>query len=234
MTFTQLRSIVATELKIDLTTNQEEQLSKFLFLLQEWNNYFNLTAITDTEKVIEKHFYDCLIPAKYVMLDHKSLIDIGTGAGFPGLVLAIAFPNAHITLLEPNNKKIRFLNTVISALSLKNVHVICGRAESQPQLREQFDYAIARAVKPLNILIELCLPFVKVNGLFLAMKSQGVDDEIRSATKACTVLKCSIKEKYVDYLPTDQDERVNLVIVKNDKTPLRYPRPYSQISAKPL
>jgi len=234
MTFVELRQIVEARIGIKLTESQEEHLAKFLALLQEWNGYFNLTAITEEGQIIEKHFLDSLLPAKYITLSQKTLIDIGTGAGFPGLVLAIVFPNMDVTLLESNNKKVRFLDTVVSTLELKNVQVICGRAESQPTLRERFDIVIARAVKPLNILLELCIPFSKVGGCFIAMKSQGVDEEIVAAEKAMASLKCSIKERHIDYLPTDHDERVNLFIVKNDKTPIRYPRQYNQISTKPL
>lgn len=234
MTFIELRQIVEKKICVTLTNDQEERLIRFLALLQEWNGYFNLTAITEEGQIVEKHFLDSLLPTKYINLSKKTIIDIGTGAGFPGIVIAIVFPEVDVTLLESNNKKVRFLNAVVTALELKNVQVVCGRAEEQPTLRERFDYVIARAVKPLNILLELCIPFCKVGGCFIAMKSHGVEEEIVAAQKAMASLKCTIKERHIDYLPTENDERINLIIVKNDKTPLHYPRQFNQISAKPL
>ena len=195
---------------------------------------FNLTAITDEEQIIEKHFLDSLLPLKYVSIKEKSLIDIGSGAGFPGVVLAIANPQAEIVLLEPNNKKARFLQTVKDKLNLDNVAIVVGRAETQIALRGKFDFAIARAVKQLNILLELAIPLLKVKGLFIAMKSQGASEEIIASKKAMQILKVKIVACHEDILPTDKDLRVNLLIVKNDTTPLRYPRIYSQISSKPL
>ena len=234
MNFEQFQDYCMNELNLTLSASRMGAFTSYLALLKEWNVMFNLTAITDEEKIIEKHFLDSLLPLKYVSIKEKSLIDIGSGAGFPGVVLAIANPQANIVLLEPNNKKARFLQTVKDNLHLDNVTIVVGRAETQNTLREEFDFAIARAVKQLNILLELAIPLLKVKGLFIAMKSQGASEEIIASKKAMQILKAKIVVCHEDILPTDKDLRVNLLIVKNDTTPLRYPRIYSQISSKPL
>jgi len=234
MIFTEFAKYLKTNLSLEIDKKQEEQLLTYLSMLQEWNKLFNLTAISESEQIIEKHFLDSLIPLKYFKPVHKSLIDIGTGAGFPGLVIAIMSPLADVTLLEPNNKKIRFLEAVKEKLGLDNVTIISGRAENLKSSRETFDIAIARAVKPLNVLLELAIPLVKTKGLFIAMKSQNVNDEIALSKKAFSLLKCRIANHFEDYLPTEKDVRINLFIVKNDVTPLKYPRAFNLISAKPL
>lgn len=234
MTFTTFVQYVKDNLCLELTDKKCQRLQIYLAMLKEWNEFFNLTAITDDEKVIEKHFLDSLLPSKYLDFSNNKLIDVGSGAGFPGLVLAIVFDDALVTLLEPNNKKVRFLKAVVEKLSLTNVTIVMGRAETQVDLRETFDIAIARAVKPLNILLELVIPFIKVKGSFVAMKSQGVNEEIKQANNAFTLLKCKVTQCFEDVLPTDKDIRVNLLINKYDLTPLRFPRSYNLISAKPL
>ena len=234
MNFEQFQDYCMNGLKLTLSASQMGAFVSYLALLKEWNVMFNLTAITDEEQIIEKHFLDSLLPLKYVSIKERSLIDIGSGAGFPGVVLAIANPQAEIVLLEPNNKKARFLQTVKDNLHLDNVTIVVGRAETQNALRQKFDFAIARAVKQLNILLELAIPLLKVKGLFIAMKSQGASEEIIASKKAMQILKAKIVACHEDILPTDKDLRVNLLIVKNDTTPLRYPRIYSQISSKPL
>ncbi len=225
---------VNQHLNIVLEKEQIEAFATYLNMLKEWNNLFNLTAIVDDEQIVEKHFLDSLIPLKYVSLIDKKVIDIGTGAGFPGMAIAIALPEVKMTLLEPNNKKIRFLTAVKDKLQLKNATIISGRAETENELRERYDVAIARAVKQLNILLELSTPLLKVKGFFIAMKSSSVNEEIALSKKALNVLKCTIQAIHQDILPTEKDERVSVIIVKNDTTPNRYPRPYHLISAKPL
>ncbi|MDY0345767.1 MAG: 16S rRNA (guanine(527)-N(7))-methyltransferase RsmG [Bacilli bacterium] len=234
MTLETFKEYCKINLKIDLNSKQIKHFEFYLSMLKEWNAMFNLTAITDEEQIIEKHFLDSLIILKYISLKDKSLIDIGSGAGFPGVVLAIMNPATKIVLLEPNNKKARFLQVVKEKLSLGNVSVIVGRAEAQKIYREKFDFATARAVKQLNILLELAIPLLKVKGTFVAMKSQSVNEEINNAKKAFRTLNSKIVSRQEDILPTDKDIRINLFIVKNDSTPLRYPRVYGQISAKPL
>ncbi len=225
---------VNQHLNIVLEKEQIEAFATYLNMLKEWNNLFNLTAIVDDEQIVEKHFLDSLIPLKYVSLIDKKVIDIGTGAGFPGMAIAIALPEVKMTLLEPNNKKIRFLTAVKDKLQLKNATIISGRAETENELRERYDVAIARAVKQLNILLELSTPLLKVKGFFIAMKSSSANEEIALSKKALNVLKCTIQAIHQDILPTEKDERVSVIIVKNDTTPNRYPRPYHLISAKPL
>jgi 16S rRNA (guanine527-N7)-methyltransferase len=225
---------VNQHLNIVLEKEQIEAFATYLNMLKEWNNFFNLTAIVDDEQIVEKHFLDSLIPLKYVSLKDKKVIDIGTGAGFPGMAIAIALPEVKMTLLEPNNKKFRFLSAVKDKLQLKNVTIISGRAETENELRERYDVAIARAVKQLNILLELSMPLLKVKGFFIAMKSSSANEEIALSKKALNVLKCTIQAIHQDILPTEKDERVSVIIVKNDTTPNRYPRPYHLISAKPL
>ena len=225
---------VNQHLNIVLEKEQIEAFATYLNMLKEWNNFFNLTAIVDDEQIVEKHFLDSLIPLKYVSLKDKKVIDIGTGAGFPGMAIAIALPEVKMTLLEPNNKKFRFLSAVKDKLQLKNATIISGRAETENELRERYDVAIARAVKQLNILLELSTPLLKVKGFFIAMKSSSVNEEIALSKKALNVLKCTIQAIHQDILPTEKDERVSVIIVKNDTTPNRYPRPYHLISAKPL
>lgn len=234
MTLETFVSYCQKELKIELSKRQIECFATYLAMLKEWNLMFNLTAITEDEQIIEKHFLDSLLPLKYISIKGKSLIDIGSGAGFPGMVLAIVNPDARIVLLEPNNKKAKFLDVVKEKLSLNNVTVVIGRAETQILDREAYDFATARAVKQLNILLELAIPLLKVKGTFIAMKSQNVSEEMSASKNALKTLKSKIISCHEDILPTDRDVRINLFIVKNDITPSRFPRIYSQISAKPL
>lgn len=225
---------VKQQLNIVFNKEQIGAFATYLDMLKEWNNLFNLTSIVDDEQIVEKHFLDSLIPLKYVSLKDKKIIDIGTGAGFPGMVIAIALPEAKITLLEPNNKKIRFLKAVKEKLRLENVIIIAGRAETENELREEYDFAIARAVKQLNILVELSTPLLKVKGFFIAMKSSSVNEEILLSKRALNILNCAIQAIHQDILPTEKDERATVIIVKNDKTPNCYPRSYHLISRKPL
>ena len=210
-----------------------EKFSKYRELLLEWNEKFNLTAITDLDEIEEKHFIDSLYLDKFVDVDHKSLLDVGTGAGFPGLALAIAHPSLKVTLLESNGKKISFLEEVVKELKLDNVIVVQSRAEEFFD-REHFDIVTARAVKELNILLELTIPFVKVGGVFVAYKSRSVDEEIKHAQNALKTLDLHRISKCEYNLPKSQDNRVLLVILKEKATKKRYPRSYSEIVKKPL
>ncbi|MFA5421673.1 MAG: 16S rRNA (guanine(527)-N(7))-methyltransferase RsmG [Bacilli bacterium] len=234
MTFQEFDTYLKESLEIGLSEVQKEQFQTYLSMLQEWNRLFNLTAVTDEVQIIEKHFLDSLLPLKYISIQGRRLLDIGSGAGFPGIVWAIVNPCSMITLLEPNNKKARFLHAVVERIKLNNVTVVVGRAEAQLAWRDKFDIAVARAVKSLSIILELAIPLLKVEGCFIAMKSQGVDQEIASAKKAFALLNCQVQERHLDVLPSDKDVRINLFIVKSDNTPNRYPRPYNLISAKPL
>ena len=214
----------------------QEQISKFeryLELLLEWNEKFNLTAITDKEEIEEKHFFDSIALVKYFDLKNKTLLDVGSGAGFPGIPLAIVEPSARITLLESNGKRVSFLKEVAKELELKNVDIIQGRVE-ELQIREKYDFVTARAVKELNVLLELCFYLVKVGGQFIAYKSSNVDEEILNAKKALKVLQIKEYKKFDYILPNSKNPRVFLGILKKYKTQKKYPRRYSEIVKQPL
>ena len=164
------------ENNIILSDEQIESYKTYSKLLQEWNKVMDLTAIDEEEQIIEKHFYDSLISAKYFKYENQTLLDIGSGAGFPGLVLAIAFPNLNITLLEPTLKRCNFLNAVINKLGLKNVNVINDRAENFISAkREAYDLVTSRAVSRLNMLLELSIPFLSVYGYMIALKGKNAE-----------------------------------------------------------
>ncbi len=216
-----------------LNENQLASFAKYKELLLEWNKKFNLTAITDEDEIEEKHFVDSLMLLNFVSLDNKSLLDVGSGAGFPGIPLAIACPKAKITLLESNGKKVTFLKEVVSQLKLNNVEIVQSRSEEFNK-REQFDYVTARAVKELNILLEICFHLVKVGGAFIAYKSSNIDNEIENAKKAFRELEIGKIEKYSYNLPNSQDIRVLLELFKKKPTKKKYPRQYSEIVKAPL
>lgn len=216
-----------------LYENQLASFAKYKDLLLEWNKKFNLTAITDEDEIEEKHFIDSLMLLNYVSLDNKSLLDVGSGAGFPGIPLAIACPKAKITLLESNGKKVAFLKEVVLQLKLNNVEIVQARSEEFNK-REQFDYVTARAVKELNILLEICFYLVKVGGAFIAYKSSNIDNEIENAKKAFRELEIGKIEKYSYNLPISQDIRVLLELFKKKPTKKKYPRQYSEIVKAPL
>lgn len=201
--------------------------------IQEINKVLNLTAIDDDEGIYLKHFYDSLLIEKYLKKD-STLCDIGSGAGFPGLVIAIAKPDISVTLIEPTLKRCNFLNEVIAMLGLKNVVVLNARAEEAViDLRESFDVVTARAVAYLDVLSELCIPFVKMGGYFIAMKGAKGLEELEVSKIAIEKLGAVIVE--VETLVEDElGERINLLIEKTKKTPLKYPRNYGRIKKTPL
>ncbi|NCB32426.1 MAG: 16S rRNA (guanine(527)-N(7))-methyltransferase RsmG [Erysipelotrichia bacterium] len=218
---------------IKLTDTMQEQLLQYAALLKEWNDKINLTAITEESEVLEKHFYDCLLALRLVN-PGADAADVGTGAGFPGLVFKIACPEIRMTLIEPTEKKCVFLREVISQLNLKEVTVINERAEDYVQKhRESFDLVTARAVAALPVLAELCMPLVRMNGTFLAMKGSKGKEEARTAQDACGKMGCDGKDFHQDHLPNG-DERYNLVYMKHRHTPTQYPRSYAKIKKKPL
>lgn len=206
---------------------------KYRNLLLEWNEKFNLTAIKDLDEIEEKHFVDSLYLDKFVSLENKTLLDVGSGAGFPGIPLAIAHPNLKVFLLESNGKKVSFLKEVVKQLDLKNVEVIQSRAEEFLD-KERFDIVTARAVKELNILLEICIPLVKIGGTFVAYKSNAVDEEISHAKHAYKVLDITKVERFDYQLPNSKDNRVLLLIFKTKPTKKKYPRNYSEIVKAPL
>lgn len=216
-----------------LSKSQFDAFKKYADLLLEWNKKFNLTAITKIDEIEEKHFVDSLEILNYFELENKTLLDVGTGAGFPGVALAIAVPNLRVTLLESNGKKVSFLNEVVSELGLKNVDIIQGRSE-ELNLREHFDFVTARAVKELNVLLEITFHLVKVGGAFVAYKSSAVDKELENAKHALKVLDIKEVKKYEYSLPNSKDSRCLVELKKSIKTLKKYPRNYSEISKKPL
>lgn len=199
---------------------------KYMNLLLEWNEKINLTAITDQKEVIIKHFIDCLTISKNIENNAK-IIDVGTGAGFPGIPLKIYNETLNLTLLDSLNKRTIFLKEVIDSLELKNVEIIHGRAEDFAQdklYRESYNYAVSRAVAPLNILLEYLVPYVKVNGKVIAMKGSNVADEIKDAKNALNLLESKvIKEEKIE-LPENSGERYIIIIEKTNKTKKVYPR----------
>jgi 16S rRNA (guanine527-N7)-methyltransferase len=217
---------------ISISEHQLEQLSRYAQLLQEWNEKINLTAITGLEDIFIKHFYDSLLIAPYFS-DAKTLCDVGSGAGFPGLVLKIVIPELRITLVEPTLKRVNFLNLVISELNLKNIAVLNKRMEDCTELKESFDIVTARAVAALPVLSELCMPFVRVNGLFIAMKGSSGVEELELSKNALKVLGGNVSSVIKETLP-DGSARINILIKKVSVSPGKYPRTYAQIKKKAL
>lgn len=226
------------ELGIQLTDRQIEKFLLYYEMLVEWNGFMNLTAITEYDEVMKKHFIDSLSLIKaYDLSQEKKVIDIGTGAGFPGLVLKIAFPQLQITLLDSLNKRIQFLDAVIQNLSLTGVETVHGRAEDYAKpgkLRECFDLAVSRAVSNLSTLSEYCLPFVKQGGYFISYKSEKISEEAEAAKNAITLLGGKI-QKQIDFILPDSDIYRNfLLIEKVAATPKKYPRKAGLPSKEPL
>lgn len=225
-------------LGIKLSKKQISQFLKYYELLVEWNGFMNLTAITEYDEVMKKHFVDSLSLIKaFDVSKEASVIDVGTGAGFPGLALKIAYPNLKITLLDSLNKRINFLNEVIIQLGLSGIEAIHGRAEdfAKPgKLREKFDLCVSRAVANLTTLSEYCLPYVKVGGEFISYKSEKMEEEMNAAKNAIHVLGGKIQGCEEFYLP-DSDIYRNLIVIKKVKeTPKKYPRKAGLPSKEPL
>lgn len=226
--------------KIGITL-YEKQISQFMTyydLLVEWNSFMNLTAITEFNEVIDKHFIDSLAICEYVDFKNgDSLIDIGTGAGFPGIPLKIVFPELRITLLDSLNKRIKFLDTVIESLGLENVETIHGRAEDfakQQSYREKYDFVISRAVANLATLSELCIPFAKEDKYFISYKAEKCNEELEDAKKAISILGGKV-EKQIEYKLPDTDMNRNLLLIKKVKsTPKKYPRKAGTPAKEPI
>lgn len=224
------------QIKIQLTEFQIEQFYKYMNLLIEWNSRINLTAIVKPEEIILKHFIDSITISKYLERK-KNIIDIGTGAGFPGIPLKIVNPDIRVTLLDSLNKRINFLNEIISQLQLENIETIHGRAEEfgkNSKYREKYDIATSRAVSNLSTLSEYMLPFVNLGGFCICMKGSEIAEEMQDAKNAIKVLGGNIKEVDEFYLTDTDIKRNNIIILKEKNTPNKYPRKPGTPAKEPI
>lgn len=226
------------ELSIVLNDKQIQQFEQYYNILVEWNKVMNLTAITEYEEVVEKHFLDSLTIVYAINMEKiETLIDVGTGAGFPGIPLKIAFPHLKVTLLDSLNKRIKFLNEVIDLLELDDIKAIHGRAEDyakQAEYREQYDICVSRAVANLATLSEYCLPYVKMDGLFVPYKSGEIDEELKSSEKAVSILGGKVEEVVKFQLPGTDIGRSFVKIHKIKETKKKYPRKAGMPTKEPL
>ena len=221
-------------LGIEVTNKKLEQLERYYELLIEYNNVMNLTGITEKEEVYLKHFYDSLTIAKIIDLyNENSLCDLGSGAGFPGIVIKIFYPNLNVVLVDSLNKRINFLNTVIKELDLKDIVAIHTRIEEYSKAnKEKFDVVTARAVAPLNILLELGINLVKVGKYFISLKGNlETEPDYNNAIKQ---LNCSLGNIVKFKLPIEDSNRSLLKIIKEKTTSKLFPRKYNEIKKKPL
>ena len=234
--FKKIMKMNLKELNIELSDLQLEQFYNYMNILLEWNKFMNLTGITEAEEVITKHFIDSL-----TVLDkidkNSTVIDVGTGAGFPGIPIKIVFPETKVVLLDSLNKRVKFLNEVIEKLNLKNIETIHGRAEEygrNKKHREKYDIAIARAVAPLNILLEYLMPFVKVNGKCLCMKGSSSKEEIENSCNAIKVLGGELVETEEFFILNTDIKRKIVQINKVKEINNKYPRKAGTPSKEPL
>lgn len=238
MKFFELLNKACANEGLEFDEDKYNKLMQYKDLVIEWNEKINLTAITEEEEFIKKHFIDSIkVFRSSELKDSKKIIDIGTGAGFPGIPIKIINPDIEVVLLDSLNKRVNFLNEVINKLQLKGVTAIHGRAEDfarEKKYREAFDAVVSRAVANMAVLSELCIPYVKLNGHFIALKGPAVDEEIQEGLKAVTTLG-GIVEKVIEVEVEDTDLNHNLVIVKKIKeTPKVYPRKAGTASKKPI
>ena len=234
----QLLEIKLKELNIQINEIQKKQFDTFYSMLVEWNKVMNLTGITEYEEVIEKHFVDSLsIVNIFDLSEVNTLIDVGTGAGFPGIPLKIAFPHLKITLLDSLNKRIHFLDSVIDGLKLDGIYTIHGRAEDfakKDDYRERYDLCVSRAVANLSTLSEYCLPYIRVGGMFISYKSCDVDDEVLESKKAISILGGKLDNVVKFQLPGTDINRSFIKIEKIKNTGKKYPRKAGLPSKEPL
>jgi len=233
-----LLSQAAQQINISLEEKQLQQFLKYKELLLEWNEKMNLTAITDEREIILKHFIDCIsVLSVYTPGEKAALIDVGTGAGFPGVPLKIAVPSLRVTLLDSLNKRINFLNELTESLKLKDVECIHSRAEEAGKnklYREKYDVCVSRAVANLATLAEYCLPFVKVGGEFISLKGPDVEEELNSSKKAIKTLGGEITGVKVINIPFTDINHSIVMIKKVRQTPAQYPRKAGTASKEPI
>ena len=220
---------------INPTEKQLNQLNKYYEMLVEWNKKMNLTGITVKNDVYLKHFYDSATLNKAIdLIEAENLCDIGTGAGFPGVVLKILFPNLKVTLLDSLNKRIIFLNEVIKELNLKDIEAVNERAENYClERKNKFDIVTSRAVASLSILLEYSSPLTKINGHIVPMKAELIDKK-EDIERICKELKISYISQKEFYLPIENSKRTLLIFQKKEVTPSKYPRKYAEMKKKPL
>lgn len=236
MTPGQLTANFAEKRGFHINQEQIDKLDIYANLLIEWNKKMNLTAITDVEGIAVKHFFDSLTPVWYLNLPKKSkVIDVGTGAGFPSVPMAILRPDLHFTLIDSLNKRLVFLDEVCSSLNINAelVHMRAEDAAKMPEYREKFDISVSRAVAYLPVLCEYCIPFVRKKGLFIAMKGSKAEEELNVSKNAVKTLGAEVEDTIEITLP-DESERNIIVIRKNNFTPKLYPRHGSKIAKQPL
>ncbi len=224
------------EYGIELSDVQADKFINYAELLKDWNTRINLTAIEEDKDIIIKHFIDSLTIAHYLKKGGLSIIDVGTGAGFPGIPLKIVIDNLKVTLLDSLDKRIKFLNEVINTTQLKDINAVHGRAEdfgANPEYREKFDISTARAVAALPVLLEYCLPFVKIGGTFIAMKGNNIE-ELKDSKKALSILGGEIEEVKEISLPFGEMRRNIITVRKLRQTPTKYPRKAGKPSKEPL
>lgn len=223
-------------LGLQLNNDQEEKFLTYFTELVEVNKYMNLTAITEKDEVYRKHFLDSLEIVRAIDNKEKyTLCDVGSGAGFPSIPLAIVDSNVNVTIIDALNKRIKFLNELTSKLELSNVEALHRRAEDYvKEVGASFDIVTARAVARLNALVELCLPLVKVGGKFIAMKGSGGQEELEEAKKGISILGGKIIDVIDVVLPDEEEKRQLIIIYKEKETPKKYPRSFAKIKERPL
>lgn len=223
-------------LGLQLNNDQEEKFLTYFTELVEVNKYMNLTAITEKDEVYRKHFLDSLEIVRAIDNKEKyTLCDVGSGAGFPSIPLAIVDSNVNVTIIDALNKRIKFLNELTSKLGLSNVEALHRRAEDYvKEVGASFDVVTARAVARLNVLVELCLPLVKVGGKFIAMKGSSGQEELEEAKKGISILGGKIIDVIDVVLPDEEEKRQLIIIYKEKETPKKYPRSFAKIKERPL
>ena len=219
--------------KIMLLEEQIEKFYKYMNLLIEWNQKINLTAIVEPKEIIQKHFIDSMSVLNYIQ-DKKNIIDVGTGAGFPGIPIKIANPNINVTLLDSLQKRVYFLAEVVSQLELDKIKAVHSRAEDYArENRESYDVAISRAVANMSTLVEYLLPYVKQDGIVICMKGPNIEDELENSKKAISILGGKIE--HIEHLFLDEEMERNLIIIRKIKpTPKQYPRKAGKPAKEPI